>query len=197
MPPCRPHCSAICKTREVRLSIAFTRANTHCLRFRILPMHCHDFLMCSSSIGHTHRSIGHVDHRSAYGRNMAFNRCCTGLHAPPGFLASPPRASEHCTLQPGIENCCWCHLTSPDDVITPRQQPCKHLHISPSPRQRHIIGWRQWLCCSTRDSTQKPGTDPDQYSLTLNLDSWLWLFALTFEPKVKIFEMAYLAQFFV
>ena len=32
--------------------------------------------------------------------------------------------------------CCWCHLTSPDDVITPRQQPCKHIHISPSPRHQ-------------------------------------------------------------
>ena len=28
---------------------------------------------------------------------------------------------------------CWCHLTSPNYVITPRQQPCKHIHISPSP----------------------------------------------------------------
>ena len=31
-------------------------------------------------------------------------------------------------------------LMSSGDVITPSQQPCKHLHISPSPRQRHVIG---------------------------------------------------------
>ena len=31
-------------------------------------------------------------------------------------------------------------LTSHDDVITPRQQPRKLVHVSPSPRQRHIIG---------------------------------------------------------
>ena len=105
-PPCRPHCSAICKTREVRSSITFTRANTRCLHFRILPTHRHDFLMCSSSFGHTRRPIGHVDHRSAYGRNMAFNRCCTRLHASLGFLASFPRASENYTLQPSAENYC-------------------------------------------------------------------------------------------
>ena len=58
--------------------------------------------------------------RSTYERNMAFNRCCTPLHTPPGFLAFPPRVGEHCMLLPRIENCCWCHLTSPDDVITPR-----------------------------------------------------------------------------
>ena len=62
--------------------------------FQDLPMHCHDFLMCSSSIGNTHRPIGHVDHRFAYGRNMVYNRCCTCLHAPPGFLASPPCADN-------------------------------------------------------------------------------------------------------
>ena len=58
------------------------------------------------------------------------------------------------------------------DVIrwrhTPSQQPCKHLHISPSPRQRQVIGWRQRLCCLTRDSTQTS-------------IRWLWLFALTFD----------------
>ena len=149
---------------------AVYRVHTHRLRFRILPMHRHDFLMCSSSISHTRRPIGHVDHRSAYGRNTALNRSCTRLHAPPGFLTSPPRASEHHTLQLGAENCCWCHLTSLDDVITPRQQPCKHLHINPSPRQRHVIGWRQRLYCSTRDPTRKPGANPDQYPLTLTLD---------------------------
>ena len=104
-PPCRPHCSAICKTREVMPSIAFTRTNTRRLRIRILPTHRHDFLMCSSSIGHTRPPIGHVDHRSAYGRNMAFNRCCTRCHTPPRFLTSPPRAGEHRTLQLGAENC--------------------------------------------------------------------------------------------
>ena len=101
---------------------------------------------------------------------MAFNRCCTCLHTPPRFLTFPPRAGEQCTLLPRAENCCWCHLTSPDDVITPCQQSCKHIHISPSPRQRHIIGWWQQLYCSTCDPTQIPGTDSNQYPLTLILD---------------------------
>ena len=161
--------------------------------FQDLPMHCHDFLICSSSIGNTRRPIGHVDHRSAYGRNMAYNRCCTCLHVPPGFLASPPCADEHRTLQPCDENCCWCHMTSLDDVITLRQQPCKHLHVSPSPRQRHVIWWHHRLCCSTRDSTRKPGTDPDQYPLTLILDQLTLTFCVNLWPKVKISDRAYLA----
>ena len=80
---------------------------------------------------------------------------------------------------------CWCHLTSPDDVITPRQQPRKHVHVSPSPRQRHVIGCRQRLYCSTRDPTQKLGTNPDQYPLTFTLDQLTLTFALTFNQKSK------------
>ena len=74
-------------------------------------------------------------------------------------------------------------MTSPDDVITPRQQPCKHVHVSPSPHQRHVIGWRQRICCSTR----KPRTNPDQYPLTLTLDqlTLTLTFALTFDQKSK------------
>ena len=87
----------------------------------------------------------------------------------------------------GVENlrrCVW-EL----EVITPRQQPRKHVHISPSPRQRHIIGWCQRLCCSTRDSTRKPGTDPDQYPLTLTLDQ------LTFDQKSKFSTRRILLSF--
>ena len=54
------------------------------------------------------------------------------------------------------------------DIITPRQQPCKHLHISPSPCQWHVIGWRHWLCCSTCDLTQtrnRPGPVSVDYDL--------------------------------
>ena len=78
-------------------------------------------------------------------------------------------------------------LLMSSDVITPRQQPRKHVHVNPSPRQRHVIGWRHRLYCSTRDPTRKPETDPDQYPLTLTRTSWLWLwlFALTFDQKSK------------
>ena len=142
-------------------------ANTRRLHIKILPKHRHDFLMCSSSIGHTHPPIGHVDHRSAYGRNMAFNRYYTRLHTPLRFFTSPPRTGEHRTLLPHAKNYCWCHLTSPDDVITPRQQPCKHLHISPSPRQQNVIGWRQRLAAQ---SMTRPGNpEPTQTSIR-----WLW-----------------------
>ena len=73
--------------------------------FRILPTHRHDFLMCSSSIRHTRCPIGHVNHRSTYGRNMAFNCCCTCLHAPLRFLASPPCVDG----TPTRRNLLFCH----------------------------------------------------------------------------------------
>ena len=148
-------------------SLAIYCANTRRLCIRILPTHRHNFLMCSSSIGHTRPPIGHVDHRSAYRRNMAFNRCYTRLHTPPGFLTSPSLTGEHRTLLPRAKNYCWCHLTLPDDVITPRQQPCKHLHINPSPRQQNVIGWRQRL--AARSMTQPRNPEPTRTNIR-----WLW-----------------------
>ena len=120
---------------------------------------------------------------------MAFKRCRTHLHAPLGLLAAPPRADGLSTRLTRAEISCWCHMTSPNDVISPRQQPRKHIHVSPSPRQRHVIGWRHRIYCTARDPSRKPGTDPDQYPLTLTWTSWLWLwlwlFALTFDQKSK------------
>ena len=133
------------------------RVHTCRLRFRILPTHHNNFLMCSSSIGHMPRPIGHVDHRSAYERNMAFNCCCTCLHMPPGFLTSPPRAGEHRTLQPGAENYCWCHLTSPDDVI----HVSSHASTSTS-ALIHVSG-----------STARPVTQPRNPEPTLTSIHWL------------------------
>ena len=112
-------------------------------------------------LSHTRRQDGLVVHRFTWPENLVVIRRCTRHHTPPRFLAFPPRAGEHCMLLPCTEICCWCHLTLPDDVITPHQQPCKHIHISPSPCQRHIIGWRQRLYCSTHDLTRKPGINPN------------------------------------
>ena len=78
------------------------------------------------------------------------------------------------TLLTCAENCYWCHLTSSDDVITPRQQPCKDLYIRPSPRQQHIIGWRQQLYCSTRDQLGNP--EPTRTSIR-----WLWPWTVDFD----------------
>ena len=69
-------------------------------------------------------------------------------------------------------------------------------HISRSPCQRHVIGWRQRLYCPIHDSTRKPGTDPDQYPLTLTLIQLTLTFWVDLWPKVKISKRAYLAQFF-
>ena len=96
------------------------RVHTRRLRFPTLPTHRHDFLLCSSSIGHTRCPIGHVDHRSTYGRNMAFNRCCTRLHRLPGFLASPPCVGGTPTCLPRAKNC---------DTVIHDVSKC---HVSPS-----------------------------------------------------------------
>ena len=78
---------------RLQLDVTKLGTNTRRLRFRIFPTHRHDFLLCSSSISHMRCHISRVYHRSAYGRNMAFNHCYTHLHALPRFLASPPCAS--------------------------------------------------------------------------------------------------------
>ena len=99
----------------------------------------HRFLISRSSYRRTRRLIGLLVRRSMKPAISARIRGYTRSHALLRFLASPPRVDEHRTLLPALENYCWCHLTSPDDIIAPRQQPYKHLHISPSPRQRHVI----------------------------------------------------------
>ena len=52
----------------------------------------HDFLMCTSSIGHTHRPIGLVIRRSMKHKNSILTRSCTHSNAPPRFLPLALRA---------------------------------------------------------------------------------------------------------
>ena len=141
---------------------------------------------------HTRRHDGLVDHQFAYWRNMAFNWCCTRLHAPPGFLASPPRAGEHCTLLPSVDSAAdviWRHM------MTSSLHVSSHASTSTSALV-HVIGWRHQIYCLTRDPTRKPRTDPDQYPLTLTMDQLTLTFCVDLWPKVKISNMAYFAQFF-
>ena len=44
---------------------------------------------------HTRRHDGLLLHRFTWLENLVVKRCRTCLHAPPGFLTSPPRADEH------------------------------------------------------------------------------------------------------
>ena len=169
-----------------RAAVSFKKSLTCRLRF----------LTSRSSSWYTRRPKGLHVHRSSELETPALIRPYTRPHAPLGFLASPSRAGRLSTRLPHTEIICWCHLTSPDDIINPRHQPRKHVHVSPSPRHRHVIGWRQWLHCSTCDPTQKPETDPDQYPLTLTLDQLTLTFCVDLWPKVKISDRAYLAQFF-
>ena len=55
------------------------------------------------------------------------------LHAPPrATWISGCSSTRQWTLHapPMRRFYCWCHLTSYDDIITPRQQPRKHVHVS-------------------------------------------------------------------
>ena len=73
---------------------------------------------------------------------------------------------------------------SPDDIITPRQQPRKHVHVSSSPRQRHLIRMSQRLCSPIRNRPGKPETDLDHVSIDfdpgpIDFDLWLLRWPLT------------------
>ena len=151
------------------------------------PTRCHNFLICNSSIDHTRRPIGLVDHRSAYGRNLAFNHWSTRLHTPPGFLASHPCAGGNCMLLSSDVTGWRHHSTSACYIIS---------HAIPNPRHKTLAALLPdpWPDSETRN---RPGTC---IRWLWPWTSWLWiLLTLTFWidlwPKVKIFERAYLAQF--
>ena len=64
------------------------------------PLCCLKFLTSRSSSWYTRCLDGFVVHRSTWPKNLVVIRRCTRRHAPPGFLAAPPRADEHCMLLP-------------------------------------------------------------------------------------------------
>ena len=67
----------------------------------------------SLDLSHTRRQDGLVVHRSTWPENLVVIRPCTCHHAPPGFLAAPPRAGEHCSLLPCADTAAdviWHHM---------------------------------------------------------------------------------------
>ena len=94
--------------------LEFSRALTCRNKLWKIPMRHLRFMTFRSSSSYTRRHDSLLVHRSTWPKNLVVNRYCTRLHAPPGFLTSPSR-------------------TLLDDVITPRQQPRKHVYVSPSP----------------------------------------------------------------
>ena len=104
----------------------------------------------SLDLSHMRYQDGLVVHWSTWPENLVVIRCYTLPHTQSGYL-SCHHAPIHATTR--LLRAKEFMLMSSGDVITPSQQPCKHLHISLSLRQRHVIGWHQWLCCSTRDPT--------------------------------------------
>ena len=110
-----------------RAAVSLEKSTTRRLRF----------LTSRSSSWYTCRPDGLVVHRSTWPENLVVIRRHTRLHAPPGFLASPSCVGGLSTHLPRAETLL---LTSSDDVITPRQQPCKHVHVSKSHvSPRHVI----------------------------------------------------------
>ena len=79
-------------------------------------------------LSHTCRQEGLVVHRSIWPENLVVIRRGTRLHASLGFLASPSRAGGLSTRLPRVETL----LLTSSDVITPRQQPHKHVYVSKS-----------------------------------------------------------------
>ena len=64
-------------------------------------------------LSHTRRQDNLVVHRSTWPENLVVIRYYTRHHVPPGFLAAPPRASEHCTLLPRADTAAdviWRHM---------------------------------------------------------------------------------------
>ena len=131
------------------------------------PSHAPPRAAVSSGISPT-RHIGILTGKSSLVTRIALSAfSSTALKnsrfCPPFDLTRAPLVSSFfsCHAQ---KHYCWCHLTSPDDVITQRHQPCKHVHVSPSPRQCHVIRMSQRLCSPIRDRPEKPRTDPDHVS---------------------------------
>ena len=168
----RPPARKTQKSGQPKASHASTRAavssgesptrRLRCLTFRSCSYTCATMTASSTT------DLRNLRLRPSYDLTRAFTRLQDFWH----LLHVPVDLSR-------AEMCCWCHLTSPDNVITPRQQPRKHVHVSSSPRHRHVIGWRQWIHYSTSDPTRKPGTNPDRYPLTLNLDQLTLRWPLT------------------
>ena len=86
------------------------------------------FLTSRSSSWYTRRLDGLVVHRFTWPENLVVIRRLTRLHAPLGSLASPSCAGGLSTRLPRAETL----LLTSSDVITPRQQPHKHVHVSKS-----------------------------------------------------------------
>ena len=83
-------------------------------------------------------------------------------HAPPGYLSRHHAPVHAITRLLRVEEFM---LMSLGDVITPSQHPHKHVQVSPSPRQCHIIRMSQCLYSSIRDQPKKPRIDPDHVSV--------------------------------
>ena len=122
---------------RIRPSTAAACATTRGQRLLELSYAPPRFSTPSSDLSHTRRHDGLLVHRSTWPENLAVIRRYTLPHASSGY-PSRHHAPVHTTTR--LLRVEEFMLMSSGDVITPSQQPCKHLHISPSPCQRHIIG---------------------------------------------------------
>ena len=153
----------------------------------------HRFFTSRSVFRHTRHHVGLVVCHLMESDNLALP------HTLPRFLSCHHALVHSLTLQLLAENPCWCHLTS---LMMSSPHVSSHTSMSIS-ALLYVIIWRQQICSSICDLTQKPGTDLDSVTRWLTLTRWLlanrWLwpfgldFCVDFWPKVKIFERANLA----
>ena len=82
---------------EIRSTVSYPRAAISSEKSTTRRLR---FLTSRSSSWYMRRPDGLVVHRSTWPENLVVIRRCMRYHAPPGFLAAPPRAGEHYTLLP-------------------------------------------------------------------------------------------------
>ena len=115
MKPTPQTCSTASHERnpETRPPTAATRATMRVYRLLDSHMRHRRFSTPRLDLSHTRYPDGLVVHRSTWPENMVVIRRCTRHHAPPGFLAAPPCAGEHCTLLPRADfaaDVIWHHM---------------------------------------------------------------------------------------
>ena len=123
MKPTRQTCSTAYRDQNLGTRPPTAAAHTTTCGQRLMDSHTrrHRFSTPRLDLSHTCRQDGLIVHRSTWPENMVAIRRHTRHHAPPGFLAAPPHAGEHCMLLPRADTAA--------DVIQ-RHMMTSSLHVS-------------------------------------------------------------------
>ena len=136
-------------------------------------------------LSHTCCQDGLIVHRSTCPENLVVIRCCTHHHAPPGFLAAPPRTGEHCMLLPRADTAVdviWRHMMTSSLHVSSHARTSTsalvHVNNVASSAPRHLVD--RW----PRPTRLGPhGFDP--FALTVDFDLGLIDFDFLRWPLTK------------